>query len=160
MAIRWPGTVHCSSPERFSDALRASYFRVSYAPPAGADIRAHAENFAAAVMRRRVVCTVVMDEIDQVSDRRTLPQVESLLRHGRNWGISFIGTGRRPAEVSRNITANLTDLWVFRFQEPRDLQYLKDFAGVQAAEACQRLPQYRYLRISMEGEPCFYEGGT
>lgn len=161
VGVRGWDAVHTQSMAEVERHLRLRYFRVAYTPPDSTDdVREAAEEFAAAVMRTGAM-VAVFDEVDQVANRKTMPRTEGLLRHGRNKGISFVGTARRPAEVSRNITANLTDLWAFRFQEPRDLEYLRDFCGREFSERCANLEQYRYLRamLEMPGNP-FYEGGT
>jgi len=50
------------------------------------------------------------------------------------------GLHARPAELSRNVTAFASDMYVFRTQEPRDLVYLTGYLGRDAAAVVEELP--------------------
>jgi len=55
------------------------------------------------------------------------------MRRGRHFGVAVVACTRRPAELSRNVTAFASDMYVFRTQEPRDLVYLTGYLGRDAA---------------------------
>lgn len=87
--------------------------------------------------------TLVWEEVDGVSDAGKLPdRAFKLVNQGRHRRIRLIACSRRPARVSRDLTANASRLVVFRTREPRDLKYLGEFVDETAAMALPDLADY------------------
>jgi hypothetical protein len=77
------------------------------------------------------------------------PELSKLVRYGRHRRISQLYISRRPAEVSRDVTAQADVLVTFRQREPRDLDYLYSCApGARMSRRefgayVEGLPDYR-----------------
>ena len=88
----------------------------------------------------------VIEEIDSVSSAFYVPKgLGYLIRYGRHREVSMIATSRRPADVPRLLTSQANTLYCFRFIEPRDLDYLKQYANINIAEL-QGLNDYKYIK--------------
>jgi len=85
--------------------------------------------------------TLVLDEVDAFSIAES-PCFDEAIRYGRNRGIDVITGCRRPAELSRNITAGADIAFIFNTHEPRDILYYSEFVGDELALTLRRLPQY------------------
>lgn len=85
--------------------------------------------------------TLVLDEIDAISIAEA-PCFDEAIRYGRNHGIDMVTGCRRPAEVSKNITAAADRVYVFVTREPRDIEYYCEFLGDDLALQIPRLPPY------------------
>ena len=72
--------------------------------------------------------TLVLDEGDFFSLSET-PCFDEAIRYGRNRGIDMVFGCRRPAEISKNITAGADIVYVFNTSEPRDIDYYRDYLG-------------------------------
>jgi hypothetical protein len=68
--------------------------------------------------------TLILDECDGFNISNA-PCFDWLIRYGRNRNIDLITGCRRPAELSRNITAGANKLFIFQTQEPRDIEYFE-----------------------------------
>lgn len=97
---------------------------------------------------------IVVDEIDQYY--KDSPGLQRAVRYGRNRGISILATCRRPAEISRDVTANLTGLRLFRTDEPRDLDYLKHFSMGSLAARAAELDRFEYLAFDFYSHRWWY----
>jgi AAA+ ATPase superfamily predicted ATPase len=69
---------------------------------------------------------LVLDEADLWSWKRDSIQ-NRLLQIGRNFGIGFIVSARRPANIKKDLLSNCDIAFVFRFHEPRDVEYLNSW---------------------------------
>lgn len=85
--------------------------------------------------------TLVLDEVDAISIPEA-PCFDEAIRYGRNHGIDIITGCRRPAELSKNITAGADIAFCFNTHEPRDIDYYADFLGDESAEKLSTLPQH------------------
>jgi len=85
--------------------------------------------------------TLVIDEADAVS-LKDAPCFDEAIRYGRNKQIDIITGCRRPAEISRNVTAGADMAYCLSTQEPRDIDYYCDFLGEEQAYALKDLPPY------------------
>lgn len=76
---------------------------------------------------------VVCEEVDLLARPTYEPKVfRQAVAQGRHWGLSLICTSRRPAEVSRLLTSQASDVFCFATHEPRDIQYLRAVIGDEA----------------------------
>lgn len=85
--------------------------------------------------------TLVLDEVDAIQVKDA-PCFNEAVRYGRNKGIDLITGCRRPAEISRNVTAGSDLAYCLTTQEPRDIDYYKDFLGEELALALKDLPPH------------------
>jgi len=69
---------------------------------------------------------------------------QSIIKRGRHKNITFIGISQRPFGINRNITSQAKIIYSFRQLEPRDVEYLKYFIGVEA-EQIPNLKKYHFL---------------
>ena len=110
-----------------------------------------AEELAELIYKMKKI-TFVIDEIDMFFDTRT-PKTSffnKLVQFGRHNQIDIITTSRRPANISRNLTA-LTDIFYFsKLQEPNDLKYIKAAFGTAEIETVRNLERFSFLRIEDE----------
>lgn len=96
---------------------------------------AQAEYVIAACAARESI-TLAIDELDYwyPSSTATLCfPLQALVRYGRHYDQTLIVTARRPQAVGREITSQAV-LWCFPMQEPRDLDYVKQFASFDVSE--------------------------
>lgn len=79
--------------------------------------------------------TLVLDEVDGI-DMCEAPCFDQLIRYGRNAGpkngVHIITGCRRPAELSKNITAAANKFYCFQTHEPRDMDYFTELFGKDA----------------------------
>lgn len=110
-----------------------------------------AEQLAELVYKMRNI-TFVIDEIDMFFDTRTNKEsyFNKLAQYGRHYEIDIITTSRRPANISRNLTA-LTDIFYFsRLREPNDKKYIKALLDQEQVEVVANLEKFTFLRIEDE----------
>lgn len=81
-------------------------------------------DYLSAALWRAEGGTLVLDEADGFS-LTNAPCFDQLIRYGRNKGVDVVTGCRRPAEISRNITAGANKILAFRTQEPRDIDYFR-----------------------------------
>lgn len=78
--------------------------------------------------------TLVWEEVDRWCDAGRLAQwAFAIVNQGRHRNLRVIATARRPARVSRDLTANASRIVAFATREPRDLRYLAEYVGEEAA---------------------------
>lgn len=85
--------------------------------------------------------TLVLDEVDAISVPDA-PCFDEAVRYGRNHGIDIITGCRRPAELSKNITAGADIAFCFNTQERRDVEYYAFFLGEEIACKLPNLPKH------------------
>lgn len=88
--------------------------------------------------------TLILDEVDEFSVHEA-PCFDQLIRYGRNKNIDLITGCRRPAEISRNITAGANQIFCFQTQEPRDIDYFRATILGEEAEKLMTLPKHSGL---------------
>lgn len=98
--------------------------------------------------------TLVLDEVDAIRIADA-PCFDEAIRYGRNRGIDIIFGCRRPAEVSKNLTAASDKVYCFATREPRDIQYYAEFLGDDRAQKIQKL-QVHHGILSDFNENAYY----
>ncbi len=93
--------------------------------------------------------TLILDEVDafNISDS---PCFDQLIRYGRNKNVSIITGCRRPAEVSRNITAAANQLWALKTNEPRDIDYFSSTVFGEKSYELMRLPDWHGIYVDYD----------
>lgn len=95
--------------------------------------------------------TLVIDEADGFSFTEA-PNYDWVIRYGRNRGVDVLTGCRRPAEISRNITAGANRIYAFRTQEPRDIEYFKKTDFGDRAEELMRVEPYSGLYLDYDSQ--------
>lgn len=106
--------------------------------------------------------TVIWDEADvffptgRMSGNRP---ARMLVNMGRNRGIRVFATARRPVNVPRDYTANLSRAVIFNVIEPDDVQFLRGTIGREAAARLPSLPPFSAIDWTEAGveEKNFYD---
>lgn len=93
--------------------------------------------------------TLVIDETDAFNESEA-PCFDQLIRYGRNRNVHVVTGCRRPAEISRNITAGANQLYAFRTQEPRDIDYFSSTVFGNEAERLVTLEPYHGLMLDYD----------
>lgn len=93
--------------------------------------------------------TLVLDEVDMFSYTKG-SCLDQLVRYGRNKNIHLLTGCRRPAELSRNFTAGANKVYIFRTQEPRDIDYFSSGLLGDRAEELLSLPSYSGILIDYD----------
>jgi len=89
-------------------------------------------------------CSLVMEEADIYTNPQYIsPGLANLLKRGRHKNIDMVFITRRPAEINRLVSAQATTIISFFQNEPRDLQWLKIWAGQESIKV-QNLQPYEY----------------
>ena len=129
--LDWPGPVFTYDPHGQLAGLPA-------APLTGNILRAYGPALAA------------VDEIDRLAPPyRIDPVLATIANEGRHYGITLVGTARRPRRVHRDLTALADVLYCARITEPTDLRYLADLVGPTAVKPLPTLPPYRFLELRL-----------
>lgn len=88
----------------------------------------------------------VVDELDYFCSANYIPNAFSeIIKRGRHQNLNVIIATRRPHEIPRLVTSQLTEFITFRHIEPRDLTYIKDAIGIEP-ENIQTLKDFEYLK--------------
>jgi len=96
---------------------------------------------------------LMIDEVSYwTSPGRSTPGLSRLIRYGRHWRVDLIGVARRPAETSRELSAQATRLYVIgKVVEPRDVDYLSRILPAGAMSKSMSLAEFHYLNYSTSG---------
>jgi len=85
--------------------------------------------------------TLVCDEGDAITISDS-PCFDEAIRYGRNHGIDMVFGCRRPAEITKNVTAGADIIYIFNTHEPRDIEYYCDLLGDTLAYRIAALPPH------------------
>jgi hypothetical protein len=101
--------------------------------------------------------TVLIEEADlRCSPQYMVPALDKLIRYGRHWGVSIVALARRPAEISRHLTAQADTIVSFQTVEPRDLDFFRARCSDAFAELLPRLEPYAWVS---HGDPLGIDNG-
>lgn len=133
------------NPEDLADYLNArgeGPFRVSYRDK-GLDGREMDVKFRMIQDVRR--CWIGFEEAGKwIGPSSGFPEARWFPNYGRHNAISMLFVARRPTEISRDVTANADAVICFQFHEPRDLQYIREIGGDDAAERIAALGPHEW----------------
>lgn len=95
--------------------------------------------------------TFLVDEIDMFSDPKSEDKgLNKLIHYGRHNKIDIVGTSRRPANISRDLTSQTDFFYLSRISEPTDLKYFKARFGIEIVNELQNLDKFEFLQIDDE----------
>jgi len=86
--------------------------------------------------------TIIIDEVDKYK-RST--EILDGIHYSRHFNLHLIANTRRYVDMPRLLTSQADEMCIFQTNEPRDIQYLKEFISKEFADKCRNLPQYHYL---------------
>lgn len=92
--------------------------------------------------------TLVLDEGD-VLDFSEAPCFDQIIRYGRNHNVDMLFGCRRPAEISRNITAAANKFYCFGTHEWRDIEYFRTLFG-EKAEELQKVEKFHGIFLNYD----------
>lgn len=93
----------------------------------------------------------VIDELDYFCSANYIPrEFSEIIKRGRHQNLNVIISTRRPHEIPRLVTSQLTQFITFKHIEPRDLSYIKDGVGIEP-EDIQNLKDFEYIKWSGAG---------
>ncbi len=88
--------------------------------------------------------TFVAEELDQCCTSAWAgPKFGKLLRQGRTREVEMIAISRRPTEIPKDVTANMTQMVIFNSSEPGDMDYYRRRIG----PAVERIPNLQTFGI-------------
>jgi len=95
--------------------------------------------------------TLVLDELDSISIPES-PCFDQLIRYGRNHNVDMITGCRRPAEISKNITAAGNKMYCFGTTEPRDVDYFQCTILGDKSPELMKCPKYSGIFVDYDRE--------
>lgn len=92
---------------------------------------------------------IVADELDLIAPPHSWGTrwIRDVFHYGRHLDLSLVGCSRRPANVHRDVTALVSQVYLGRITEPRDIDYCVSAWG-QACARAPTLPPYEFLAIT------------
>lgn len=131
-----------SNPSQLIEVLKLNFeneFQVCYQPSPEMAIDEHFTFLSEAIFTMRNM-VFLCEEIDLVSGAGDMPDgLKKIINYGRHRQISLIGLSRRAHKVPRDLTANADKIITFTQYEPRDIKYLSEYMGDEAATRVQTL---------------------
>jgi ABC-type cobalamin/Fe3+-siderophores transport system ATPase subunit len=96
--------------------------------------------------------TLVIDEVDMFCNAYTqnTAYIYKLVNFARHKEINIFTTSRRPANVSRSLTANSDVFYFARINEPADLDYANKILNKETIEAIGNLGKYEFIKYMEE----------
>lgn len=74
--------------------------------------------------------TLVTEEIEVYATATSIdPNLLNLIARGRHRDIELIATSQRPHHISKLVTSQAKEIYIFSTNEPRDVDYLKELIG-------------------------------
>jgi hypothetical protein len=148
--FRQPGELRAFLRSHLTEPFRVLY-QPSIDPPTS--LEDHAPGLSshfAAVTQLVIACgrmIYAIDEVDRFTSAGFTPSgLDYLINQGRHVQVSLVATSRRPAQVPRELTSQAHLFFIFRNTEPRDLSYLEQYIGSEAADRLPNLAPYQFLR--------------
>ena len=87
----------------------------------------------------------VIDELDYFCSANYIPHsFAEIIKRGRHQNLNVMIATRRPHEIPRLVTSQVSQFITFRHLEIRDLEYMKDVCGFDKEEI-QSLPDFNFL---------------
>jgi hypothetical protein len=96
-------------------------------------------------------CTFVAEEIATYLSTRIFQSVgkyqgvKNLLTAGRTRGVTCYWVNQRCFGIPREVTSEARDAYLFRLQEPADLEYVQDRFGLESRLKLETLQQYEHV---------------
>lgn len=96
--------------------------------------------------------TFFLEEAQHVAPNRAEPPiVKRLIAEGRHWAVKIVACSRRPSEMSRLLSSQAEEIFVFRTHEPDDLTYLRAFLSREHVDELPHFARFEYLHWTVAG---------
>jgi len=129
--------------QKFSKKKKEQFFYLNYYNPKTGD-----NDFLViceAINRYEDILFVV-DELDYFCNASYSPrQFSEIIKRGRHQGIGLMVATRRPHEIPRLVTSQVTEFIAFRHLEPRDINYIREICSIEEDDV-KSLKNYEYIR--------------
>ena len=97
--------------------------------------------------------TFLTEEVQTFCNPRSIcTEFKAIIAKGRHRDIEFIGVTQRPAEISKLLTSQAKEMYIFTSSEPNDLQYFKDSLGQELVDKIAELKEYEFVKWQ-QGKP-------
>lgn len=91
--------------------------------------------------------SLVVEELDiYCQNGKTCDEFFEIIRRGRHHGIELIGVSQRPHGFGRDVTSQTKEFYIFSTNEPKDIQYFKEYFGEYIVDQIGKLQQYEYVK--------------
>ncbi len=103
-------------------------------------------------------CVFVAEEIASYLSSRIFQSVDrykgikNLLTAGRTRGVTCYWLTQRCFGIPREVTSEARDAYLFRLQEPADLDYVQDRFGIEARLKVEQLQPYHHVHWTNTGK--------
>jgi energy-coupling factor transporter ATP-binding protein EcfA2 len=99
---------------------------------------------------RRGNLTLGVEEVGLIAQANWLPaSLDRIVRLGRHRNIDLMWTSQRIAEVSKRLTSATDRFYLFRHNEPRDIEALEDRCGAVAAGRVAALGLHDFIEYDV-----------
>lgn len=89
---------------------------------------------------------LVVDEVDFFDTPQCKDHVfKKVIHYGRHTKIDLVTTSRRPANISRDLTSQTDEFYIFRMHEKRDLDYFHELNS-ELPDKIKDLQQFSYIK--------------
>jgi hypothetical protein len=91
---------------------------------------------------------LILDEVDLLAKTHGYEPkwIRDMFHYCRHYQITIIGTARRPANVHKDLTGLVGQVYLGQITEPRDIKYCYDAWGQRAYQAPD-LPKYQFMHF-------------
>ena len=90
--------------------------------------------------------TFVVEEIDSICTSFDMPvAMQAIIQRGRHKDIELIGVTPAPFGIHRDLTRQAKGIYIFKTNEPRDIQYLTRLLGGAVEAKLAALEQYQFI---------------
>jgi DNA helicase HerA-like ATPase len=91
--------------------------------------------------------TLLIEEVDCYAGTFNIADsLAHIIQRGRHKNIGLIGITQRPYGISRLLTSQAKEIYVFNTNEPRDREYLRQLLGQEIDAKLDQLQQYQYVK--------------
>lgn len=96
--------------------------------------------------------TFVIEEIDSICTSFDMPVgMQAIIQRGRHRNIELIGVTPAPFGIHRDLTRQAKSIYIFKTNEPRDIQYLSRLLGEAIEARLAALEQYEFVHWNDTG---------
>lgn len=132
------------NPRQLAESMKQPQFRIIYHPSIpevkdGDFVFPFFDRFVE-ICFRRGNCTMVIDEAHLLCDARNCPPYLLMaLIDGRRRNLNILYVSHRFSTVSRMLTANTDELWLYKITESADLDEIRKRCGAETMEKVRNL---------------------
>jgi len=101
---------------------------------------------------RSIPTIIVLDEVSYYSSPvKCQSWLSKVIRYGRHYNIGLIACARRASETARELSAQTTEVYIFRTIEPIDIRYFNQILPKKLAELIPKLKPFHCLYYDFKG---------